>query len=236
MIEAALREAAASGCATSADPEERRAADRAGVAAAGGSVLSAVLASACCWLPLFLILLGLSAGGVATWFENYRWPFLGFTAVLLGTGFYLVYFRQPACPPGSACAAPIRRLRRFSRVMIWVATVFAAAFGFFPNYVGYLFASDASQTVVDDANLTTITFRVDGMTCDGCAVVVRKALVGVPGVRDADVSYPAATATVHVGPNVVSGADALVAAVENAGFHARGNAETQKRRNAETND
>ncbi|MBU2860086.1 hypothetical protein HF290_17815, partial [Acidithiobacillus ferrooxidans] len=31
---------------------------------------------------------------------------------------------------------------------------------------------------------------ITGMTCDGCAAHVRKALEGVPGVREAQVSYP----------------------------------------------
>ena len=37
---------------------------------------------------------------------------------------------------------------------------------------------------------------ITGMTCDGCAAHVRKALEGVPGVREAQVSYPDATARV----------------------------------------
>ncbi len=37
---------------------------------------------------------------------------------------------------------------------------------------------------------------ITGMTCDGCAAHVRKALEGVPGVREAQVSYPDTTARI----------------------------------------
>ncbi|EQD57795.1 mercuric ion reductase [mine drainage metagenome] len=38
--------------------------------------------------------------------------------------------------------------------------------------------------------------KITGMTCDSCAVHVREALEGVPGVREARVSYPDATAQI----------------------------------------
>ncbi|WP_455380068.1 FAD-dependent oxidoreductase, partial [Acidihalobacter prosperus] len=42
----------------------------------------------------------------------------------------------------------------------------------------------------------TTELTVTGMTCDACAAHVRKALKGVPGVREAQVSFPDATAWV----------------------------------------
>ena len=42
---------------------------RAGQWAVGGSVVSALAASACCWIPLLLIALGISAGGLSAWFD-----------------------------------------------------------------------------------------------------------------------------------------------------------------------
>lgn len=43
---------------------------------------------------------------------------------------------------------------------------------------------------------TTIELSVTGMTCDDCAVRIREALKGVPGVREAQVSYPGALAKI----------------------------------------
>ena len=194
---------------------------RAGRWAVGGSVVSALAASACCWIPLLLIALGISAGGVSAWFEQYRLLFLGVTAVLLGTGFYFVYFRRPVCAPGSACAAPNPRLRRFNQVMLWVATVVVIASATFPNYVGYLLAGSApAEATVPAKELTTVNLRIEGMTCDGCAAVVANALGKVPGVQSASASYPEGEAVVTIDPSSPPRTSSLVEAVERAGFQA----------------
>ncbi|MEK7732216.1 MAG: mercuric transporter MerT family protein [Planctomycetota bacterium] len=105
---------------------------RAGLWAVGASVASALVASACCWLPLLLVTLGLSAAGVASAFEKVRPYFLGVCAVPLGLGFYLVYFRKETCAPGTACATPNRRLTPFNQAMLWVAALLVTVFALFP--------------------------------------------------------------------------------------------------------
>ena len=61
-------------------------------------------------------------------------------------------------------------------------------------------------------------FKITGMTCDACAESLRQALESVPGVQSAQVSYPNARAEVaHA--NTVH-ADALIAAIESAGYGA----------------
>ncbi len=103
-----------------------------------GAVLSALFASACCWLPLTLMLLGVSAGGAAGFLDRYRPGFLGVAFGLLAVGFYVTYFRRQKCTSGATCELPRPGLRRFNRVMLWVATVLALALAAFPNYASYL--------------------------------------------------------------------------------------------------
>lgn len=81
-----------------------------------GSIVAAVVASACCWLPPLLLLGGVSAAGVATAFANVRPWFLGGAFALLGLGFYLNYGRKPVCAPGSTCGTPTPKLVRFTIV------------------------------------------------------------------------------------------------------------------------
>src|SRR5262245_50248730 len=102
----------------------------------GGVVLSAALSSACCWLPLALLGMGIGAGSAGALFSAWRWPLLGVTGVLLGTSFWLAYRREPACAPGSSCATPPSR--RWSRLVSWVAAVVAIAVAFFPGWAGRL--------------------------------------------------------------------------------------------------
>ncbi len=197
--------------------------DRAGLVATGGSVVSAVVASACCWLPLLLIAFGLSAGGVSSWFANWRPLFLVVAAVLLCAGFYLIYLRQPVCEPGSVCAVPNPKLRRFNRVMFWLATVAVVGFSFFPNYAGYFIGSTATaDSGTTYVNTVAVTLHIEGMTCESCATHIQSELVKVPGVKNASVSYSEGQATVNIDASSPPSRESLVEAVKQAGYKVTG--------------
>lgn len=185
-----------------------------------GAVLSAVLASACCWLPLLLITFGVSAVGVSAVFETVRPYFLATAAILLAAGFYVTYFRKAACGPNGECATPNPRIRRFNRSMLWIATLAVAGFGLFPNYVGVL--AEANSSGLEDG-LPVVTLDIDGMTCDACAVHLRDTLVDVPGVECASVSYANGQARVGVNADSPPSLETLVEAVSKAGYVAKGN-------------
>ena len=64
----------------------------------------------------------------------------------------------------------------------------------------------------------TIELAIEGMGCEGCVQAVERALRAVPGVRTVRVDLAAGRARVdHEGTQ----AEALVAAVEKAGYEAR---------------
>ena len=64
-----------------------------------------------------------------------------------------------------------------------------------------------------------IELAVKGMTCGHCEMRVKKALLAVPGVQDAEASHEREQATVTVQDKNVK-VDDLVAAVEAAGYEA----------------
>jgi len=68
-------------------------------------------------------------------------------------------------------------------------------------------------------NLATATFRVEGMSCQGCVASVTRALKAVSGVADVTVSLNDKCATVRYDEAEAAPA-ALVAAIEDAGFDA----------------
>ena len=143
--------------------------NRNGLWATGGALCAAGLSSACCWLPLLLLALGISATGLASFFETYRPLLLGATGVLLATGFYRVYFRKECCLPNQTCAIPDPRFKRLSKSMLWIATVVVCAFAFFPNILGILLdkGSDHQATVTWDS--PSHLYQIDSMTCTSCA-------------------------------------------------------------------
>ena len=98
---------------------------KAGWLAAGG-IFGAIAASSCCILPLVLF----SAGVGGAWMGNltalsaYQPIFIGITALFLGYGFWLVYFKPKTCAPGDACARPLpNRVVKFG---LWSATLLVA--------------------------------------------------------------------------------------------------------------
>lgn len=189
--------------------------------ATAGSVVSAVAASACCWLPLLLLAVGVSAAGVASAFETLRPAFLVAAALLLGFAFYRTYFRKEVCAPGSACPVPSKG-RRFNRVMLWVATGFVLVFALFPEYVGLLLADSGRQANVSVEGASVVTLDLEGMSCEACAPHVEQALRKVPGVQGATASYTESRAKVVVNPESPPSREALVKAVEQAGYEVKG--------------
>lgn len=167
-----------------------------GIAASISAVLTAVASSACCWLPLTLIAFGVSAGGIGTWFERYRMPFLAMTFILLAISFYLVYRRAPACETDEACACHTKP-SRFIKGSLWVSTIIAIAFAAFPRYITAFITEDQplSATRVAAMGATTQTVSIEGMSCKACAVTLQNDLNSVPGVVNANVSYESKSAT-----------------------------------------
>ncbi len=211
----AAPESSAEGGSAQAIPREHNV----GMWSAGGALTAAVLSSACCWLPLALIGVGVSAAGVTGFFEAYRIHLLVVTALLLGTGFYFVYVRKPKCAPGEVCAVPNPKVQRFNKIMLWTATVFVLGFGAFPNYVGYLLGG-AETSVSALSTQVTRTYTITGMTCEGCAAHVQDAVKEIPGVLLADVSYEEETLRVDLDPKAHVADAQIITAVEALGYRA----------------
>lgn len=202
-------------CAASSDSssDSRR---KLGIWATVGAITTAVLSSACCWLPLLLIAFGASAAGVSGFFEAYRFWFLGATGAFLALGFYLVYFRREKCSPESSCAPPNSKILRFNKVMLWVATVVVALFSFFPNYRA-TFLSDANADVAIPENHVQVSLNIEGMTCQGCANGVAAALAKLDGVSSANIDFSKKSGTINFLPEKID-ETTIVKTIEKSGY------------------
>lgn len=185
----------------------------AGVIAQIGALISAVVASACCWLPLLLLAVGISGGALSATFEAWRPVLLPVTFALLGVAFYFSYRKpkvlasalaggtsgdaccsvpepgvtEPCCPAENAKGITLKKM---NKVMLWLVTAMVLAFAFFPDYVGYLLSAG------DD--LDKILVKIEGMTCEACAANIENSLRKVPGVEAAKVNYDKSEALVGV--------------------------------------
>lgn len=71
----------------------------------------------------------------------------------------------------------------------------------------------------DDAQTTTSTFDVEGMTCGGCEAGVKLKVKKLDGVTSVDASYDEGTAVVTYDPDKVT-PEQIIAAIEQLGYSA----------------
>jgi len=93
---------------------------------ATASMFGAILVSSCCIVPLLLVTLGVSGAwiGSLTALEVYKPLFLTGTVVLLGLGFWRIYFGpKKVYAEGSSCARSASG--RITKSALWIATALA---------------------------------------------------------------------------------------------------------------
>ncbi len=188
-----------------------------------GTVVSAIVASSCCWLPLVLLAVGVSGAGIATTLGEYRPYFMVVTFAFLAMAFYFTYRPRPAAAAGEcqadccshAGAAGGGSRSRFNmmtmnKVMLWAVTILAVAFLFFPKYFTSMLTADSGRFTPD---MTRTVLSVEGMTCDGCEPIAARAIGGVEGVLAVEVDYSTKKATVGTGAGQPVPRDAILAAL-----------------------
>ncbi|MBW0108061.1 heavy-metal-associated domain-containing protein [Pseudonocardia sp. KRD-182] len=67
---------------------------------------------------------------------------------------------------------------------------------------------------------TTYTFRIEGMHCGSCALLIDDVLEDLPGLRSTQTSMKRACTVVELAPGGATAAD-VIAAVEELGYAAR---------------
>lgn len=87
---------------------------------AGGGLLAAIAASACCVLPLALGAVGLGGAWLSTLtvVAPYRTPIRILAILLLSAGFWLVYARRTPGAEGAAC--PTVPSQRVTKMTLWL--------------------------------------------------------------------------------------------------------------------
>ncbi|WP_339651217.1 heavy-metal-associated domain-containing protein [uncultured Maribacter sp.] len=73
------------------------------------------------------------------------------------------------------------------------------------------------ETSVDEQNLTTVHFKITGITCAGCSNGIYKAVKAVDGVTEHSVEYPGDIAVIQFDKTKTS-MEALKAVIEKKGY------------------
>jgi copper chaperone CopZ len=181
--------------------------------------LSAVLASACCGLPLFFVALGLGSLGLGSFLGTYHWYFTGAGAALLAVGWF-VFLKERARL--RAAGSEIRHAK-LTPGLLAVATVAVLGFGGL-NVASALGLGSKAREVRDAGSgsygeLSQTVLRVEGMTCVTCEWGVEKALGKLEGVVEAKASSSEKKVLVRYESGKVT-IERMIEAIGSAGYEA----------------
>jgi copper chaperone CopZ len=141
---------------------------------------------------------------------------------MLGLAWYLTY-RKPKqkCEDGAACAT--KPVAKWSKMMLWIATVFVVATAAFPMYAGAIarWTQPASPPPSSGASeqLVTLKVKIPSMDCGACAVGIETMLRKQSGVQSAQVSFNSKEAVVQYDPRKIS-RQKLIETIDETGFKA----------------
>jgi len=178
------------------------------------SIISAVVASICCLGPVALAILGVSGAGLFSKFAELRPYFIGITLVLLGLAFYLSYRKREVICEDGTCK--IKSVRKWNKIILWVATGFIAFFIAFP----YLNLS--SQNPLSERKgkeIVEVTIPVEGMTCFGCEFNVESAVKKLNGISQAKADHQKGKVHVKFEIGQVT-VDRILEVIDKAGYKA----------------
>ena len=161
-------------------------------------LLSALIASSCCVLPLLLILAGFGSVGFAAKFAQYDWLFATIGVSLLSLS-YWHYFRERKACATKACQMQGKKLTQIS--LGFSTVIIAGVIGIMAfSHIG-ISSTDASV----DATLPTqqnegverATLKIEGMTCISCAWGVEAKIKKMTGVVSVNVEFSKGLAEVQ---------------------------------------
>jgi len=163
----------------------------------GAGLLSAILASSCCIIPVVAVIAG--ASGMASsfsWIEPARPYLIGVSIAVLSFSWYQML--RPEKRAVDCCANVEKPKFIQSKTFLSIVTVFALLMIAFPSYSKIFFAKNDKQViVVDKSNIQTAEFQVSGMTCSGCEDHIELAVNKLQGIIEVEASYANANAKIQ---------------------------------------
>lgn len=158
----------------------------------GAGLVSAVAASLCCITPVFALISGTS--GIASafsWMEPLRPYLIGITVLVLAFAWYQKLKPRSAEEIACDCEEDEKKPFMQTKTFLGIVTAFAMLMLAFPYYalVFYPLNNKKEVVVVNESNIKNVTFKVDGMTCNGCASYIENDVNQVSGVIQVAASY-----------------------------------------------
>ncbi|MBI4603491.1 MAG: heavy-metal-associated domain-containing protein [Planctomycetes bacterium] len=112
-------------------------------------------------------------------------------------------------------------LRAQGSVVLWIAAAAALAAASFPYYAPLLLSSRPRVEKAAAGPTRVLTLRIDGMTCEACALQLERKPAGIPGVQRVVVSFQDGRAVLTLDAKRPPAPSPIMKAVAEAGFEAR---------------
>ncbi|HIC31873.1 MAG TPA: mercuric transport protein MerTP [Flavobacteriaceae bacterium] len=163
----------------------------------GAGLLAAITASLCCITPVLALIAGTS--GIAStfsWIEPFRPYLIGLTILVLGFAWYQKLKPQKEID----CECDTDEKPKFiqSKTFLGIVTAFAIIMLAFPYYSSIFYPDNKKEVViVNQSDIQTINFDVEGMTCAGCEENIKHAVNELDGIINSQVSYAEGKATIE---------------------------------------
>lgn len=162
----------------------------------GTGLLAAITASLCCITPVLALIAGTS--GIAStfsWIEPFRPYLIGLTILVLGFAWYQKI--KPQKEIDCECETedlPVGKVKKSkfiqSKTFLGIVTVFAIIMLAFPYYSSIFYPDNKKEVViVDQSDIQTVNFNIEGMTCAGCEESIKHAINKLNGITNFQVSY-----------------------------------------------
>ena len=165
--------------------------------AAYTGLFAAIAASSCCIPPVIALIAGVGGSASAlSWMEPFRPYLIGLAAVAIGYAWYNYYKLKNT----DDCDCEIDEKPRWFQTKGFLIgiTLFAAISISFPYYSHIFYPNNEKEVViVNQSNIQTVNFDVEGMTCASCELHVTHAVNELEGIVNVAASFEKANAKVE---------------------------------------
>jgi len=164
--------------------------------AAYTGLFAAVAASSCCIPPVIALIAGVGGSASAlSWMEPFRPYLIGLAIIAIGYAWY-DYLKPKKAE--DCCEVDAKPKWFQTKGFLLGITLFAAISISFPYYSHIFYPNNEKEVViVNQSNIQTVNFDVEGMTCASCEQHVTHAVNELEGIVNVAASFEKANAKVE---------------------------------------
>lgn len=177
-----------------------------------------MLSSLCCITPVLAMIAGTGSMAASfSWLEPVRPYLAGVTIAVLGLAWYQKLFPKSNTQE-CVCDADIKVSFWKTKTFLSIVTVFALAMLAFPHYAHIFYPHSEKQVIiVNNSDFRSMEFKINGMTCQGCAEHVVFEVNKLAGILKANASFENGNALVEFDESKVS-QSTIESAINSTGY------------------